>query len=189
MKNRPDAASRTLRANKTCFVQPRTRLGADFGCLGTFRIAPGRPSRRPGTLLGTLRALPGRAGDLPRCSRDASWTLLGCSWAPRGVPGRSRERFWLGLGFPGSSLGTTFGSISVSIFAAIFDWIYRHCLPARRLAIAPGRVALARSGCQRRQAKNYRWSQRLTYRHGLPRTASRTTWHRCGCLESFMPRI
>ena len=93
LKNRSDGASRTSHTKKHRFFRSRTRPGVDFGRLGALPDAPGRPFWRPAAPLGTLRALPGRAGDAPRCSQDAPESPPGCSWAPWGVPRGSQDRF------------------------------------------------------------------------------------------------
>ena len=81
----------------------------------TPRRAPGR--RRVSFLASrghsaTSRALPGHAGDAPRCLRDAPEMLPALSVAPWGVPGGSWDRFLLDCGCPGTSPGTHFASIS-----------------------------------------------------------------------------
>ena len=97
---RSDIASQTSCTRTTQSVRSRTRLGVDFGRLGVLPGGPGHSVWRPRPLLGTLRALPGRAEDAPRLSRDAPETPSGCSWAPRGVPRVSREQFWIDFGCP-----------------------------------------------------------------------------------------
>ena len=92
-KNRFDNALQTGRATKTRFVRSRARLGVEFGRLGALLNAPGRTFWRPGVPLVIPWALPGRAGDAPRRSRDAPKTPSGRSWTPRGVPRVSRQRF------------------------------------------------------------------------------------------------
>ena len=81
------------RAGKNRVLGSRVRLGVDFGGSEAFPGVPGRSSWRPGPLLGTLRAIPGRAGGAPRRFRDAPGMPSECSWAPRGVPRGSRDRF------------------------------------------------------------------------------------------------
>ena len=116
-ENRPKIGLRANRAKKTRFFRSRTRLGVDLGRLGALPDAPRRSFWRPGSRLGILRALPGRAGDAPGRSRDAPETPSRRPWAPRSVPRGSRDRFSIDFECPKASPGIDFRSI----FAMIFD--------------------------------------------------------------------
>ena len=94
-KNRSDGATRTSCVKKARFFRSRTRLGVDFVRLGALPDLPGRSFWRPGAPLGTLRALPGHAGDVPRCIQDAFGTLLGATGRPESIPGPFSTRFWM----------------------------------------------------------------------------------------------
>ena len=71
-ENRCDDTSQTSRAGKNRILRDRARLGVDVGGRGALPGAPRRSSWRPGPLLGTPRAIPGRAGGATRCFQDAS---------------------------------------------------------------------------------------------------------------------
>ena len=103
MARRSDCASRTLRARKARFFRSWMRLGVDLGHLGELPGVPGRSFWRPGVSLDTLQALPRRAGDVPRNSRDAPGTPLGTSGRPGTVPRPILNRFLV----PRSASGPT----------------------------------------------------------------------------------
>ena len=115
-ENRPKIGLRANRAKKTRFFRSRTRLGVDLGRLGALPDAPRRSFWRPGSRLGILRALPGRAGDAPGRSRDAPETPSRRPWAPRSVPRGSRDRFSIDFECPEASPGIDFRSIFLMIF-------------------------------------------------------------------------
>ena len=78
------------------------------------------------TLLGALFGVPGRpwaasrrSRDVPGTPRVAPKTPSGRSWALRGVPNGSRDRFCLDLGCPEITPGTDSGSIFASNFALV----------------------------------------------------------------------
>ena len=80
---------------KSFFFRFWVRLSHDFGRLGTLP----NPSRRsfwcPEPPSRTLRTLLGRAGDVPRRSRDACRTLLDVMGRPESLPGLIWSRFWV----------------------------------------------------------------------------------------------
>ena len=79
---------------ETEFFLSRTRLGVDFGRLGTLPGAPGYPFWRPGSSLATLRALREAPETLRRRPRDA----LASHRVSREGPGSDFESI---LGAPG----------------------------------------------------------------------------------------
>ena len=82
MARRSNDASRTRRARKARFFRSRMRFGVDLGRLGALPGVPGRSFWRPVVSLEALQALPRRAGDASRRSRDAPGTPLGTSGRP-----------------------------------------------------------------------------------------------------------
>ena len=84
-------------ANEPCdknrFTRSRTRLGLDVGRLSALPDAPGNSFWRSGASLESLRAHPGRAGDVPRRSRDPPESLPARLWSRQGVPKGSPDRF------------------------------------------------------------------------------------------------
>ena len=139
-----DAAARRFRD----FSRFRRRLGVDFAGPGAARDFPGRrfgspenPQGAPGLPRGVLGTLPGRPGNAPRCSRDAS----GAPLVPRG-------RFLIDFGCPGRLPGAIFGRFS--------DRFWRHS----RIVLARESLAFRADFCNWWTNHKDRLTVRLTRR-------------------------
>ena len=94
-KNWSSDASWTDCAQKVVFFRFRAWLSNDFGRLGTLPKLSRRSFWYPEPPSRTLRTLLGRAGDVPRRSRDACRTLLDVTGRPERLPGLIWSRFWV----------------------------------------------------------------------------------------------
>ena len=94
-KNWSSDASWTDCAQKVVFFRFRAWLSNDFGRLGTLPNLSRRSFWCPEPPSRTLRTLLGRAGDVPRRSRDACRTLLDVMGRPESLPGLIWSRFWV----------------------------------------------------------------------------------------------